>query len=301
MFPLKNTEAYIHANGYRSTLGKELAARDAEISEVKSEIQALTNYVNATGAHNLLNLGLFPATYSGAGVTHTINAATGVVTFHRDSPNSANHYYASTESFELKAGTYKFSATYSMSNSGVRVGLLSDAEAIGYLSDTGEFEFTIASDKAINLYLYYPSAQSNDVTISNVMLRLASDAGTDYQPYAKTNVELTQESAGADYTDQSLFTDIDDTAIARTHFEVYKRGNAIYGVFSFDLIRNVTNGEVLFKAPVAPKTDTFFNGTGVGTSDVAKGFVWKNNGNVCSYGSNAAENYIASNVSTFIS
>lgn len=45
MFPLKNTEAYIHANGDRSTLGKELAARDAAISELGSEIQALTQDV----------------------------------------------------------------------------------------------------------------------------------------------------------------------------------------------------------------------------------------------------------------
>ena len=75
MFPLKNTEAYIHANGYRSTLGKELAARDAAISELGSEIQALTNYVTDTGVKNVYDMIALKKLSGRAnnGITYTVN------------------------------------------------------------------------------------------------------------------------------------------------------------------------------------------------------------------------------------
>ena len=304
MFPLKNTEAYIHANGFRSTLGKELADRDAEINDLGSEIQALTNYVADTGVKNFIpltleNIKALNTTGTWTNNVYSQNGATIEVVL--DSNNSVTGLKANgTPSADVtfKVGVPKEGDILTGCPSGGGWSTYVVFQSNG-ATDTGNGASGVLANVPVNIYLVAGNAFSN--LIFYPMVRDASITDPTYQPYAKTNVELTQESASADYTDQSLFTNIDDTAIARPNLRVYKRGSAIYGIFTFDIIRTVTNGEVLFKAPIAPKVDTNFVGTGVGTSDLAQGFVWKSNGNVCSYGSNTAADYISSSVSTIIS
>lgn len=275
--------------------------------DASAEIQALTNYDANNGVKNIWNINAI-GTESQSGITYT--PSEGVLKLTGTALNASvwpTTVTSAEKSYTLKPNTtYKISVGVTFSNS-IKLGIYVKA------TESSAWDNVLTADSGTEATYTTPATWAQiwiRVEIASgytlpaalyPMIREATITDPTYQPYAKTNMELTAESAGADYTDQSLFTNIDATAIARPHFEVYKRGNAIYGVFSFDIIRTVTNGEVLFKTPVAPKTDTFFCGTGVGTSDVVKGFVWKNNGNVCSYGSNTAEDYIASNVSTFIS
>lgn len=292
----------VYSDGSLST---DNGTTKVKLEDLVSENQALTNYVAENNVKNLFNI-------YGEKASQNVTSAT-------IESNGFRLVQSTAETFKnlqmwlrgLKKNTDYVFYTNCTITSGHPLVLIdnSSGTTVGRLNPptAGEnvLNFNTGNDTDFKFYFYCVTgtSETGEVLYADIMVceKAVYDAGTAYQPYAKTNVELTQESAGANYTDQSLFTNIDDTAIARPHFEVYKRGNAIYGVFTFDIIRTVTNGEVLFKTPVAPKTDTFFNGTGVGTSDIVKGFVWKNNGNVCSYGSNTAEDYIGSNVSTFIS
>lgn len=151
-------------------------------------ISGLTSGEVTRTGKNVFNLSTYPQTYTIAGVTHTINASEGTISFHRDSASGANHYYSSTESFKLKAGSYILSAVFPTGMPIVRLGI-NDATVV--LTTTGEVAFTLTEDTNISLYLFYSSSLSEDVTISDIMIRSASFTDSTFEPYTANTATIT--------------------------------------------------------------------------------------------------------------
>ena len=196
MFPLKNTEAYIHANGFRSTLGKELSDRDAVISELGSEIQALTNYDANTGVKNVLRPTATTQTING--ITFTV-ASDGTVTIN-DTATADAVLMFDDNSGTVKSGNYILNGLDGGSSSTILMALnyynSQGVEKSGPTATNGDVPVTIPTDYNghIKLYLIVKSGQTFNNKVVKPMLRPASIADPTYQPYAKTNVELTQDT-----------------------------------------------------------------------------------------------------------
>ena len=194
MFPLKNTEAYIHANGFRSTLGKELADRDAAISELGSEIQALTNYVTDTGVKNLLPNNATTQTVNG--ITFTV-ASDGTVTVDGTATGNAICWLIGTASDIFASGSYKMSGCPSGgSTTTYCLRVYSGGNTVA--SDTGSgATFTNVSGAQIGIVIFSGTVMNN--AVFKPMITKSDIPNSDYahyQPYAKPNAELTQDVAG---------------------------------------------------------------------------------------------------------
>lgn len=196
MFPLKNTEAYIHANGDRSTLGQELATRDAAISELGSEIQALTNYVAENNVKNILNLAPFQKNTSSYGITFGDNGdgtypATGTSTgnaqiFWIGIPAST---YGSVFSNKILTGCPNIQGC------SIRIEQ-QEAPWKNYATDTGGGAIIgeiPANAGNLTIICRVASGTTVNGAVFSPMIRDASITDPTYQPYAKTNVELTQD------------------------------------------------------------------------------------------------------------
>ena len=210
MFPLKNTEAYIHANGYRSTLGKELAARDAEISELGSEIQALTNYVTDTGVKNIMPVSLaslksFNTTGSWDGNVYTLGGITltvatdsngNVTGITANGSDADTLYFYVAKNVSLKSGTYTLNGCPSGGGTSKYIIYKTNLSELGEWVDSGNGKnFTLAADTT---GIHFAIRITGNVSVANItfkpMIRDASITDPTYQPYAKTNVELTQDT-----------------------------------------------------------------------------------------------------------
>ena len=237
MFPLKNTEAYIHANGDRSTLGKELAVRDAAISELGSEIQALTNYVAENNVKNMCPT--FPTSGSAAGVDYT-TAANGIVTAIGTSTGQTAFYAVNQVANVLPAGNYIASAGSNASEDLRLVVLIKRAN-----NSSVYIECTTSQDKPFTVYAddqfmsIYIRTNGGDKAINGTispMIRDASITDPTYAPYAKTNVELTADVAGlnnvksfAGTNDFTFFTNL----CAALNAELLNVGDSSIGVVTW--------------------------------------------------------------------
>lgn len=215
MFPLKNTEAYIHANGYRSTLGKELAARDAEISEVKSEIQALTNYVAENNVKNVYDIPSLKA-LSGrthGGITYTVNSD-GTVSVAAGTVSGTESVFpfgdggVGIDSTNITKATHVKPNTKYIASFGVNLGAPYYIQVFYKSTSTSswtmiveggsgtEVEFTVPNsfyDIWIRFNIYGNGTAVPAMTLYPMIREAGVDADGSYQPYAKTNVELTQD------------------------------------------------------------------------------------------------------------
>ena len=190
MFPLKNTEAYIHANGFRSTLGKELADRDAEINDLGSEIQALTNEVRgnwATGGVNLFD----PSAYSSYKQSDGSYRLTG---------SQANairvNVPKSLVGVECTASIYLDLSKETAPTQVYICATVSDTTSYGNrigANSEGVTKITFTPQSVSDtIGLTFGSEGSNYFTMTDLQLEKGTEV-TEYQPYAKTNVELTAD------------------------------------------------------------------------------------------------------------
>lgn len=251
MFPLKNTEAYIHANGYRSTLGKELAARDADISEVKSEIQALANQLEdeaetraALGAHNLLENMCTSLTANG--ITVIVNADKSMTISTGDSGATANTDIIINSIQYFKKGQYILSGCPSggtESTYKLRVSRGFDES----VDDTGNgASLSLANDGASAIYCKIDVKSGTIITTPitfKPMIRLATDSDPTYQPYAKTNVELTQKSDT--YTEITLT--VNDATITSNNSKMIKQNGVVDCSLIFSPTENKAGYATIFK------------------------------------------------------
>ena len=217
--------------------------------DASAEIQALTNQLtdevttrSALGAKNLLPLDLANCKTRNTSGTWSGNAYTiSGVTFTVNEDNTINVNGTSAAEIEFKLGIYAKTdnittgCIVSNGDAGVSGNWLSTLQ---YRSDSSFIsQDNFISDKVITV----PSNCTNieftiyinpNKTLSNVvfkpMIRLASDAGTTYQPYAKTNVELTADVKAEKITCET------GANVTSLRSNVVKMGNLIIGNFQFE-------------------------------------------------------------------
>ena len=199
MFPLTSNEAYIKSTGERSTLGKMLEEGGNEPIEAKlnDEIAARA----ALGAHNLLAATFASKTIGGivftANSDGTISVANGTV--------NAAAALSATTNFTLKKGTYIITLGHnpaSITNNGSfnivghKVGSETSETLVSFNVNAANSATKVLNDDYVITEVYF-NVNSGMVFADDVkyypMIRLATDADVTYQPYAKTNVELTRD------------------------------------------------------------------------------------------------------------
>lgn len=167
-----------------------------------AEIQALTNKLTdeaetraKLGAHNLFAK-LFTSS-SHNGIAYTANVD-GTVSYNGQI-NASTYSTKDSSVFTLPAGSYILSknpvpaagsATHRSVLSLVQVGV---SDPILQLTDKEEGTFTLNSSASVVVRLVFNGYGESYSGTFYPMIRLATDADPTYQPYAKTNVELTQD------------------------------------------------------------------------------------------------------------
>lgn len=203
------------------TLDTDYEVADDVSTQIAAVNQTLTNNVSdintalgnevATRAkvsgHNLLPNNAVSQTING--VTFTKNAD-GSVTVNGTN-SDANQFGVKLGKATLKAGTYKLSGCPSgQSYSTCWIYSYNATDGTNLVDDTGSgAEFTLNATKEIEISIFVAAS----ATISNLtfypMLRLATDANSDYEPYAMTNRELTpyvQVINNRNFLDNPFFT-----------------------------------------------------------------------------------------------
>lgn len=122
----------------------------------------------------------------------------GVFTVTRKSAGSSHAYYSNGR-FTLKPGTYIFSNGYNSLPSGIQATYLYNHTDGVYFTNcnNGPKTFTITEEKELAFNIEVQTTQSPSGVKIYPMIRLASDNDPTYQPYAKTNRELTEDTASA--------------------------------------------------------------------------------------------------------
>lgn len=121
----------------------------------------------------------------------------GVFTVTRKSAGSSHAYY-SNGTFDLPAGTYIFSNGYDALPSGIQATYLYNRTDGAYFinCNNGPKMFTLTSTKTLAFNIEVQTTQSPSGVKIYPMIRLVSDNDATYQPYAKTNRELTEAVDG---------------------------------------------------------------------------------------------------------
>ena len=186
--------AGLDANGNLTDSGKK--ASDFSTAEGLAD-EAATRSV--MGAKNLI-----PYPYSKGNATvndvdFTVNSD-GTITADGTASDTAIYrlygFTADTQYMTLKAGTYILSGC--PENGGAasyRLFLNRQGDADAYAIDDGEgAEFTLSADTNVGIAIRIAKDYVANSVVVKPMIRLATDADDTYQPYAKTNRELTSDS-----------------------------------------------------------------------------------------------------------
>ena len=179
-------------------LSGEIADVDTELGNVKN---ALANEVTTRatlGAHNILPFPYWHMSGSYGSVPFTV-AEDGLVTASGTSGTAGmNMYLAKNLKFDI--GSYKLKFYGSISSAvNLRLRDMTTGTTIGNItSSVSERSFNITDDNKDHLFdIYYNAAPSTSVSINGrTAIYLTSDADTTYQPYAKTNQQLTKDDIG---------------------------------------------------------------------------------------------------------
>ena len=123
----------------------------------------------------------------------------GVFTVTRQTASS-NHAYYSNGRFTLKPGMYIFSNGYDSLPSGIQATYLYNHTDGAYFinCNDGPKAFSLTAEKELAFNIEVQSSQSPSNVKIYPMIRLASDNDATYQPYTKTNQELTKDSVDWD-------------------------------------------------------------------------------------------------------
>lgn len=189
--------------------------------DASAEIQALTNYVADTGVKNFLKNEI--TTTSTDGMTFTKNADGTITTGGSNTSQSTkNIFLTPTVGTTFKKGTYILNGCPSGAN-GFGLFLISTQGSISGIYDRGNgIEFTLATDVTdLIVTINVDAGKSIDGLTFKPMIRLATDADPTYQPYAKTNVELTQDASWL--TSAKTYYDANtDPTVKQNHYNVAK-------------------------------------------------------------------------------
>lgn len=169
--------------------------------DASAEIQALTNYVTENNVKNFLPTPYYSGTYSEGGVTYTPNADGTITVSGTASAANINYFFIRYNvASPLKKGTYIFSVEGlgngdSANNLRVLFGGGDSGLTSRYLvRDSDSVTFEITEDYKTVGYCLVQTKDAGAISATlKPMIRDASITDTTYQPYAKTNVELTAD------------------------------------------------------------------------------------------------------------
>ena len=181
--------------------------------DASAEIQALTNQLTdevttraALGAHNLFGVGnsldeWFAATNDGKLPTNYLASDTITGTVNKDTNSvvitayNTSGYRWGCKKINLKKNTrYTFSRTscsgtiqlFGKNNADDRAVVISGLSNGGTIN-SGDYDWWYVG--------FYPTRSGGYFSITDLLVRLETDADSTFQPYAKTNVELTEMTA----------------------------------------------------------------------------------------------------------
>lgn len=180
-----------------SASGLEAENVQEAVDELASENQTLTNNLAnevvtraKLGGHNLLpNNAETALNYQNKGIDYVVNddgsiTASGIAT--------SGQTFHIAQSINFKAGSYILTGCPSDSNGDYQIVIQGKG-----VDDGDGFTLNLASDTVLTIDIYINNAVDITTPITFYpMLRLATDANADYEPYAKTNKELTDELTG---------------------------------------------------------------------------------------------------------
>lgn len=197
MFPLNWNIPFIRKNGSRTTLGAitgDIAGIEEEVAENSMQIQTLTNQVrdmnNVLGAKNLLPLTKRTGGTQ-SGVTFTVND-NGSITVNGTATNGIGMNETVNKIFLgiIPKGEYLISCKKDKTT--VAQAYYTITNGVSNTPVEEDMVLSLNSDTTLNMWIYV----SANVTYDNVtfypMIRLASITDDTYEPYAKTNQQLTE-------------------------------------------------------------------------------------------------------------
>lgn len=167
---------------------------------VYSANQNIYEVMGQNGAKNLIPYPYFDGiSKTNNGVTYTVNDD-GSITANGTATAASRFYLMSSSSSNIPNGNYIISdGDVGDSTSNVQVALWNGGTYTGvvYITNNGEKAFTLSDTPTRTGTSIYVSVTSG-TTVSNLvfkpMIRFATDSDATYQPYAKTNSELTAEN-----------------------------------------------------------------------------------------------------------
>ena len=169
---------------------------NAELTVENDSQQSEINYVVNTGVKNLASINITSGAYIGFKVTTTRETVT--VQSGTTAPSPTPNFRILTPSIALKAGTYEITGcpatgTDSTYRLDVRYTGSSGSNVVAAEYGAGK-SFTLAQDSTVGIFMRFERGYTVTTPITfKPMLCLKSlyDSDNSYQPYAKTNVELT--------------------------------------------------------------------------------------------------------------
>lgn len=146
------------------------------------------------GAKNLIPYPFPSDSYSQRGIEFTA-LSDGTITANGTNDGTGN----STFNFQkvlLSKGSYVINGCPIQTSTNYRCGVIRNSDSTTLASDYGSGAlFTLDADTEVRFFVQVSSGKAANNIIFKPMLRLASDTDDTYQPYAKTNRELTDEIA----------------------------------------------------------------------------------------------------------
>ena len=216
MFPLKANEPYILDTGKRSTLGEQFAQTEGDISELKHDVdelsEALTDLEDYVTENNVKNKLPYDLAYiksvntggSWSGNTKTVNGTTWIygknsVTLSGVPSVNVSEIFAKTT---LPAGKYILSGCPSggsVTTYDIWIGVRNagDSAWISSYKDLGDgITFDVPADASyVRIELEARTGFDGSTKVFKPMIRDASITDPTYQPYAPTNLQLENNKA----------------------------------------------------------------------------------------------------------
>lgn len=227
MFPLDSKEPYIKENGSRSTLGEMFGDAGADVAEVKAALGDEIKTRAALGAHNLL-----PCTATSQSAenkpTFTVNIDGTVLI--NGTNSSGNDIFFQICNYAILNGNKKYFLT------GCPAGGATDTYNIVVQDwtnntnlgrDTGNGASFQSTSNGVKVFIVIRSGKTISNLLFKPMIRLADDADSTYQPYAKTNAELSGNVS--DIFNTLSIANSKDAITASTSFSGLKT-NALYSM-----------------------------------------------------------------------
>ena len=194
--------------------------------DASAEIQALTNEVRgnwATGGKNVLPITISSQTRNG--ITLTVNDDKSITVSTAAGGATESTAFTISEDYSLEAGTYIYSGVPATGSS-------TSTYYLDMRTDSGSQFFIDSSRPAREITTVGQSGNDARLVVESgviittpivlkPMIRLASITDPTYQPYAKTNVELTQNASWL--TSAKTYYDANtDATVKQNHYNVAK-------------------------------------------------------------------------------